>query len=150
MDNSRDIPGYKYYVDAVTGRRPAVFVAFVDLAPDPDAAVNGVVFPVEAGALAALDARERNYERRDVTGLLSGPPGAGRAWAYFGRPDAHGRYERGLAQGSLVVSRAYRDEVRAGFAALGAAEEARFAASTDEPEAPIRDLKRIDVYPLAR
>src|SRR3954452_9313466 len=45
MDNSRDLPGYKYYVDPRTGERPRVFVAFLDLAPDPRARVNGVLFP---------------------------------------------------------------------------------------------------------
>ena len=31
MDNTRDLPGYKYYV-APDGTRPAVFVAFLDVA----------------------------------------------------------------------------------------------------------------------
>jgi hypothetical protein len=150
MDNSRDIPGYKYYVDAVTGERPAVFVAFVDLEPDPETDVNGVLFPVETDALSALDVRERNYERREVTELLSVAPASGRAWAYFGRADARGRYERGRAEGSLVVSRAYRDEVCEGFAELGPDEERRFAASTEAPDAPIRDLERIDLTPEGR
>ena len=44
MDNSRDLPGYKYYVDRHSGARPAVHVTFLDLEPDPATAVNGVVF----------------------------------------------------------------------------------------------------------
>src|SRR3954467_12850461 len=73
MDNTRDLPGYKYYVDPETGERPAVYVTYVDLVKDPYSAVNGVVF--EARDLAALDARERNYERREVTGDIDPPTG---------------------------------------------------------------------------
>jgi gamma-glutamylcyclotransferase (GGCT)/AIG2-like uncharacterized protein YtfP len=144
MDNSLDLPGYKYYVDAATGERPAAFVTFVDLAPDAGSSVNGVVFRVEDGALPALDARERNYERREVTGELAAEPG-GRVWAYFGRPDARERYERGRSEGTAVVSRPYRDLLREGFAELGSEELARFAASTDDPAVPLGDLTRVDL-----
>src|SRR6201986_1657222 len=36
MDNRRDLPGYKYYTDA-GGRRPEVFVAYLDLVPESTA-----------------------------------------------------------------------------------------------------------------
>ena len=56
MDNSVDLPGYKYYVDEASGERPEVFVAFVDLVPDDAAAVNGVVFEVDGdGELERFD-----------------------------------------------------------------------------------------------
>jgi gamma-glutamylcyclotransferase (GGCT)/AIG2-like uncharacterized protein YtfP len=126
MDNSVDLPGYKYYVDAVTGERPDVYVTFVDLAPDPDSSVSGVVFPVNGDALDALDARERNYERREVTGRVA-PPTGGCVWAYFGTSDARERYERGRSAGTAVVSRAYLDVVR------------------HDPPVPVRDLKRVDL-----
>jgi gamma-glutamylcyclotransferase (GGCT)/AIG2-like uncharacterized protein YtfP len=150
MDNSRDLPGYKYYLDASTGERPAVYVTFVDLAPDPACAVNGVVFPVEEEALAALDERERNYERREVTGRLSAAPSGSRLWAYFGRPAARERFERGRSTGTAVVSRAYRDGVRNGFAQLGDGELCQFAASTDVPGVPVLDLTRVELAPADR
>ena len=75
MDNTRDLPGYKYYV-APDGTRPAVFVAFLDVAPAAGASVGGVCSPVDATLLAELDARERNYERRDVTALVADPAAA--------------------------------------------------------------------------
>lgn len=140
MDNRRDLPGYKYYVDAATGERPGVFVAFLDLAPDPAATVNGVLLPVEAGALADLDARERNYKRREVTEHVD-PPVEGRVWAYFGTAAARARFERG----EPVVSRAYLELVRERFAQLGPGELHRFDASTDAPPVPTRDLLRIDL-----
>src|SRR3954452_3259035 len=66
MDNRVDLPGYKYYVDAQSGERPAVYVAYLDLEPDPDNTVNGVAFEATDVELRSLDARERNYERRVV------------------------------------------------------------------------------------
>ena len=59
MDNTKTIPGYKYYVDAVSGDRPALFVTFVNLRPSPGEVVSGVAFPVDRERLAALDRRER-------------------------------------------------------------------------------------------
>jgi hypothetical protein len=138
MDNRRDLPGYKYFVDAETGKRPAVYVAFLDLTHDPATEVNGVLFPVDADGLTRLDARERNYERRDVTVAVDpAPPGP--VWAYFGTTEARDRFD----QGNAVVSREYLERVRAGFEALG--ELRRFEASTDLPPVPVRELLRVDL-----
>jgi gamma-glutamylcyclotransferase (GGCT)/AIG2-like uncharacterized protein YtfP len=133
MDNSVDLPGYKYYVDAETGERPAVKVAFLDLAPDPHARVNGVVFPVDDERLAELDARERNYERREVE---TDPPAGGPTYVYIGTDDARRRFEAG----PTVVARAYFELVRSGFERLG-------SDSTGVPPVPIRDLERVDLGP---
>jgi gamma-glutamylcyclotransferase (GGCT)/AIG2-like uncharacterized protein YtfP len=140
MDNTRDLPGYKYYVDARTGDRPAVCVAYVALEPDPETTVNGVVFPVERAALTALDDRERSYARREVTGQID-PPTGGRTWAYFARPDARDRARRS----NVVINRRYHDAVREGFAALGPEQLAAFEDSTDAPPVPMRDLRRVEL-----
>src|SRR5215211_2967391 len=95
MDNRRTIPGYKYFLDARTGARPEVFVAFLDVVPEPGAAVQGIAAEVDPARLEALDDRERNYARVDVAAAVA----AQRA----------------------VVARAYVDDVRAGFAAHGLA-----------------------------
>jgi hypothetical protein len=143
MDNSVDLPGYKYYVDPADGSRPAVFVAFLDLVPDPACAVNGIVFPVSGDELRALDARERNYARVDVTDRL---PVDGRAWTYTGTDGARDRFARAMSRGEAVVDRAYLELVRASFAALGAGELTAFHQSTDPPGVvPIRSLSRVDV-----
>jgi dephospho-CoA kinase len=140
MDNSRDLPGYKYYVDRATGERPAVYVAYLDLAPDPQTTVNGVVFPVTDEQLAALDTRERNYERKEV--VVDPPPG-GPTYAYFGSTAARERF----AAGPTVVARAYLALVRASFDDLGPDQAKAFAGSTDPPPVPIRDLERVDLAP---
>jgi len=130
MDNTRDLPGYKYYVDPETGERPAIYVAYLDLEPDPESSVKGVVFAVDAPALDQLDQRERNYQRAEVS---IDPAPDGRVWTYRGTADARRRFERGLAAGTAVVDRAYYDSVR----------------SADPPPVPIRSLTRVDT-PLAK
>src|SRR3954464_4477383 len=66
MDNRRTLPGYRYFLDRETGDRPPVFVTFLDIREQPGAHVHGIAFPAD---LVALDARERNYTRVDVTDL---------------------------------------------------------------------------------
>ncbi len=142
MDNREAIPGYKRFVDA-DGSHPAVHVAFLDLllGADDDA-VNGVCRPVVAAQLAALDRRERNYARHDVTALIEGAPG--RVWAYVGSAAGRARLEAGRRAGTAVVSGEYLDLVLRGFARLGAAELARFHASSDLDGLPVHDLRRVD------
>ena len=90
MDNSVDLPGYKYYVDA-DGERPHVKVTFVNIVEAPGESVTGVVIDAD---LDALDLRERNYERREVE------PGL---WAYVGTAEARARFE----EGPSVISSEY-------------------------------------------
>src|SRR3954468_18638743 len=66
MDNTRTIPGYKLY-RCPDGGRPDVCVAFLDLEPDPHGRVDGVLLQADDAVLAALDQRERQYRRVDVT-----------------------------------------------------------------------------------
>jgi len=104
MDNRRTIPGYKFYVDAETGERPAVFVTFVCIWPEPGASVEGVLIEVGDAGLAALDARERNYDRHDVSPHLDvdGP-----VWAYAASAAGRERFAAGHAAGTAVVSEEY-------------------------------------------
>ena len=142
MDNTRDLPGYKYFL-APDDTRPAVFVAFLDVTPAAGEAVNGVCTLVDPGALAGLDARERNYERVEVTPLVAGA--RGRTWAYVGSEAGRERFARGRASASCVVAEDYLRVVREGFRALGEAEYHRAAPSLDPGELPVRPLRRVDV-----
>ena len=137
MDNRRTIPGYKYFLDARTGARPEVCVAFLDVVPEPGASVQGIAAEVDAARLAALDDRERNYARVDVSAALDLELG-GPVWAYAGLPESRERYAAAKAAGRAVVARAYVDDVRAGLAAHGLALDT-------VPEVPVMDLERIDV-----
>jgi hypothetical protein len=137
MDNTRTIPGYKYFVSPATGARPAVCVAFLDAVEDVGPGVDGVAFAVSAARLEALDARERNYRRVEIGAALDVDLGAP-VWAYLGREEARERFARAAAAGAAVVARAYVEHVRAGFAAHGLAFDTA-------PDVPVIDLTRVDV-----
>ena len=110
MDNREIVPGYKVYVDARTGLRPEVEVAFLSITPEPGASVDGLAFPVSDEKLAELDERERNYVRHDVTELVDADLG-GRVWAYVGSVAGRLRLARGRRRGTAVVSRRYLEKV---------------------------------------
>lgn len=145
-DNMRAIPGYKMYLSRTDGSRPAVYVAFVDIEPDPSCAVNGVVRPVSPAELPLLDLRERNYDRVDVSAQIDGNL-HGRVWTYRGSAEGRERLSRARAEGRAVVSRDYLEKVRAGFRGLGAEHERAFAASSRLDDLPVLELDRVDLPP---
>jgi len=140
MDNRLDIPGYKSYRRLQDGTRPTVFVAFLDIVEDPGAAIDGVLLAVDAGALRALDARERNYDRVDVTAAVADAPG--RVWAYRGSDAGRERLRTGLRTGSAVVDAAYLEAVEATFSALGIDDDVR-----PGDDLPAMALRRLDLPP---
>jgi hypothetical protein len=144
MDNTLDLPGYKHYLSDDGATRPEAFVTFLNVLAAPGWAVNGVLLEVDDEQLAALDRRERNYERVEVGELLDEPLD-GRVWCYRGSPAARERFELGLARGTALVDARYRDAVREGFALLGAGALAEFDASTDAPRCPVAPLRRVDL-----
>ena len=97
MDNTLTLAGYKLYLSAADSSRPAVFVTFLNLVPAGGRHVSGVLFAVDDEELAALDERERNYDRRDVTDLID-ERRAGRVWTYIGKPEAERRFALGRAR----------------------------------------------------
>ncbi len=142
MDNRRDLEGYKYYTDA-GGRRPAVYVAYLDLVPAPtdrEARVNGLCLPVDDALLAQLDRRERNYERTDVSDRVTA--GEARVWAYLGMAAARERLAEGRRTATAVIDAGYVRTVRAGFAALGDPELAAVAPSLEPGDLPVAELVR--------
>ncbi len=142
MDNRRDLRGYKYYTDA-GGRRPAVFVAYLDLVPAPDdpaSVVNGLCLPVDDFILEQLDRRERNYERTDVSDRVAA--GGARVWAYLGMAAARERLAEGRRTGAAVIDAGYVRTVEAGFAALGEDELAAVRASLAPGHLPVVELTR--------
>jgi gamma-glutamyl AIG2-like cyclotransferase len=142
-DNTRAIPGYKMYLLRSDGTRPAVYVAFLDLAPDPVLSVTGLVRAVSEEELERLDRRERNYRRVDVSGAIEGFDG--RVWTYMGSHEGRERLARGREEGRAVVSRDYLEKVHAGFRRLGGEAHARFLESSALDDLPVWDLERIDL-----
>ena len=126
MDNRRTIPGYKFYVDPATGARPDVFVTFLCVWPEPGASVEGVVFEVDDAGLDALDRRERNYDRHDVSAHVDAD---GPVWAYLASDAGRERFATGHAAGTAVVSEEYLARVP----------------GAEPPELPVLPLLRRDV-----
>lgn len=150
MDNALTLPGYKYYLDARDGSRPGVHVTFLNLLPAPGRSVNGVLVPVDAEQLLALDRRERNYRRREVTASIElsaegASPPPSRVWTYFGRAEACALFEEGMRAGSAVVDKAYLEGVQRGFAALAPDGPAEFERSTDPHGCRVLELTRVEV-----
>jgi gamma-glutamylcyclotransferase (GGCT)/AIG2-like uncharacterized protein YtfP len=141
MDNRRDLPGYKHYTDEL-GRRPAVFVCFLDIEIDPRGSVNGLCLPVDGPRLAALDERERNYERIDVSASVDA--GGARVWAYVGARAARLRMRWAVAAHRAVIDGRYLEMVADGFAALGSGELERCADSLAPGRLPVVALTRHD------
>jgi hypothetical protein len=142
MDNAVTIPGYKYFL-APDGSRPDVCVAFLDVRTDAGATVNGVCVPVDAETLAALDERERNYRRVDVTTAVE--PAIGPTWAYVGHTESRARFADAEAAGRLAVASEYAAAVEHGFRSLGEDAWAEFGGTTDDHRPPLRELRRVDV-----
>jgi cation transport regulator ChaC len=143
MDNRQTLPGYKHYVDRETGARGSWFVTFLNIVPDADATVNGVMFDVDDAALERLDQRERNYDRVDLSGALAEAVD-GPVWTYVGSAAAARRFRIGCLTDRAVISRDYYDSVRKDFARLGSDALARYADLTDPVPCPMLDLRRID------
>ena len=137
MDNSVDLPGYKHFVTP-QGERPALMVAFLSIAPQAGATVNGVALPVADDELPGLDERERNYARVDVTEHVDADL-PGRVWAYVGLEAARERLALGLREGRAAIASSYYQRVLAGFDALGRREH--FERLTAPMPAPVVDLE---------
>lgn len=149
MDNRRDLPGYKYYTDTA-GRRPEVFVAFLDVRPAASPAagemVNGVCLPVDDAQLAVLDQRERNYDRIDVSHQIridGEDRGDGLCvWTYAGSAAGRDRLRTGVAAGTAVIDANYLASVRDGFARLGRDEHRAGTGSLEPGDLPVVALVR--------
>jgi hypothetical protein len=143
MDNRLDLAGYKSYRLRSDGSRPAVSVAFLDIVRDPASAVTGICIPVDDRRLAELDARERNYDRVDVTSAIDGDHGT--VWAYVGSGDGRARLRDGLSRGRAVVSRDYLAAAVAAVAGLAPREAAAIGHDAEAEALEALDLERIEL-----
>ena len=114
-------------------------VVCLGLEPAADERCNGVVIRVTEDELAALDWRERDYDRTDVTDAVAPEEGvvAGRVVTYVPRPSAIERYERARDHGRAAIRRGYHELVDRAFHALGAHHRHEYANGTPRPDVPI-------------
>jgi cation transport regulator ChaC len=107
---------------------------------------NGVVFDVDDDELAALDWRERDYERVDITDLTTVEVDQfdGRVEVYVPRPSSIERYEFARDAGRAAIRQSYWTLVEEAFASLGD-HHAEWYAQTPAPDIPVAD---ITLHPL--
>lgn len=142
MDNWEAANDHKHFVDPETGERPRLRVAYLDLYEREGSSVNGLALPVDADRLAALDARELNYERVELSDAFE--PALGEpVFAYLGSPAARERCRRGAEEGDVYLSSEYLALVRAAFEALEPGALAEFDRTTDPPPFGERPLRRV-------
>lgn len=140
MQNAGPEHDSKHYVDAVSGERPNIAVAFLNVVRDPSRSVNGLAIPVPSEKWGGLDEREVNYERRDVTERVA-PKLPGRVWCYVGLPEAEASFREAARANDVYVADEYKALVDAAFAKGGPQQHAAYLDSTDPPECPIRRLR---------
>jgi hypothetical protein len=149
MDNWEGGEAVKHFVDPVSGERPRIRVAYLDIYEDAGCSVNGLALPVDRELLEALDAREVNYERVELTaafepaGVPGSLPGSPRVFAYVGVEAARERCRQGAEDGDVFVSGDYVAGVRRAFAGLAPGALAEFDRTTDPLPFPERELKMI-------
>jgi hypothetical protein len=143
MDNATGIPGYKYYVDATTGKRPECQVGFINITSDQATTIEGVLLSVAVETLDIFDRRELYYDRVDITDCLDPEPREP-VWTYVGNAVGRAIYERGRASGTAVVVQSYVRDIEEGYRTLGSTALTNYRATTDLIGVPIRELKRID------
>ncbi len=142
MNNWEGGEGVKHWLDRATGERPRIRVAYLDIYEQAGSAVNGLALPVDVERLRALDARELNYERVDVTASLE-PEVDGRVFTYVGLDAARERCRLGVAAGDIFVSRDYAAGVRRAFERLAPDALTEFDHTTDPLPFPERNLRTI-------
>lgn len=119
MDNSKDIAGYKYYVDASGSRINIPYVSFLNISRRVanQATVTGLLKPVSVSELLGLDVRERNYVRIDVTDSVTlvgnsrnALPRPHRIWTYTATTAARRRTQaiRDAKQQQTVAANYYQ------------------------------------------
>ncbi|PCI49953.1 MAG: hypothetical protein COB49_04400 [Alphaproteobacteria bacterium] len=117
MDNSLRLQGYKYYIDLSTKAPVDGFVVFLNVIKNQpcengaSTGVFGALIPVKAEDLAKFDARERNYNRINVTTEIVDVPEGAIVYTYIGKPEACARYEAGKRLKKLFKSESYANKI---------------------------------------
>ena len=96
--------------------------------------------------MAALDWRERDYERVDITDVTTVDVGRfdGQVQVYVPRPSSIERYELARNEGRAAIRQSYWTLVEDAFASLGG-HHAEWYARTPPPDIPVADIR---LHPL--
>jgi Gamma-glutamyl cyclotransferase, AIG2-like len=137
------------YLDPKTGERPRVQVLFLNLEPNANASVNGVVIKVTGGDLLELDKREANYDRvivtADVRAASGGMPDGGLPdviWTYVGKKERVEKARRAIIMKSARIRQEYLDTVFDAFSTQDLVDD--LTKTIEPPPADIVSLTRIE------
>lgn len=143
LGHSGSRPEYAFVDDA--GAPWEGWLAFLGVEPSPGTSTLGAVVRLDAGELAAMDDRERSYDRVDVAGLLDREvPGRTDEPVFVYRPKAD--VVAGAAGADGVVMARYLRLVDRAYRALGDELYAEHLATFPDP-APLA-VREITVRPL--
>lgn len=139
MDNRIVVEGYKYYNDD-SGNRYGGYVTFLNIQEsNPEDKLLGILFEVSEEKLPELDARERNYDRIDVSNLLDVNV-EGKVWVYIGKKDAINRFDKGVAEGIIAINENYHNLVEDAYRKVGEEALKNYHKTTEEPKIEKRQL----------
>lgn len=145
MDNSLNQTNYKYYLDS-TGKRPDIFVTFLNIRPcekKPESTVNGIVFRVTSDEFEQIKLRERNYTLEDISAQLSSSFNES-VYASVAKPEAIERFNKAEAMGKAVIHRAYKENVEAAFCSVSERFLKAYFGSTLASPLPCVALERVN------
>lgn len=115
-------------------------IVALGIVPSPAEQVNGIIARVSERELTALDVRERDYDRVDVTQQVSNT-GTGlevaRIVTYAPRTSAIERYRSARDGGRAGIRDTYWGLVDAAFAVLGPDRLDQYRATTPPPDVPV-------------
>ena len=119
-------------------------VAYLTAVPDPDCTIDGLIAPVPEDDWAALDHRERAYDRVPAAHQASHSLPHRPEIAVYAIP--HGKHRTPTTKHSVLLS--YIDVVVQGYLReFGEPGAVRFFETTDGWEAPVVDDRAAPVYP---
>lgn len=119
-------------------------VVSLGLAMSADEWCNGVSILVDDDELAALDARESDYEVTDITDQVAVAASvfAGRVVTFVPRAGSVERYRRARDDGRAAVRAEYVTLVHAAFDELGG-DHRRLFDQTPQPDVPVTDIELV-------
>lgn len=140
--------------DGPHGRVEAGIVVSLGLVAARGVSTNGAVVRVTEREFAALDRRESDYDRIDVTDRMAELPvsasrSRARVFTYVPRPSAIERYELARAGRRAAVKQGYVELVEEAFASIGDEAHTHYRGSTPAPDVPVVSPERVWLEPEA-